>query len=52
MSELISVSGHIIDIVNRRFYKGIIYISDSKIHSIVETENVPDQFILPGFTPK
>ncbi|MBP9196203.1 MAG: adenine deaminase, partial [Saprospiraceae bacterium] len=49
MSELISVSGHIIDIVNRRFYKGIIYISDSKIHSIVETENVPDQFILPGF---
>jgi len=49
MSELISVSGHIIDIVNRRFYKGIIYISDSKIHSIVEAENVPDQFLLPGF---
>jgi len=49
MSELLSVSGHIIDVFNRRFYKGIIYIANGKIHSIVETENVEDQLILPGF---
>ncbi len=49
MSELISISGHIIDIINRRIFKGIIYIADETIHSMVESENVPDQFILPGF---
>ena len=49
MSEITSVSGHIIDLSSRRIFKGTIYISDGKIHSISEAENVPDRFILPGF---
>jgi adenine deaminase len=49
MSETTSVSGHIIDVINRNIFKGTIHISAGKIHSISEAEDVPDRFILPGF---
>ena len=41
--------GHIIDILNKQIIKGSIQIKDGKIHSITPSDNVPNQYILPGF---
>lgn len=41
------ISGNIVDVVNKLIYKGEIYFTD-KIEKIIVTENVDDQFILPG----
>lgn len=49
MGNLTSVQGHIIDIYQRKIYKGEINIQDGKILSVVPKDNVEDQFILPGF---
>ncbi|MBK8515838.1 MAG: adenine deaminase [Saprospiraceae bacterium] len=43
------VSGHIIDIYNRTIFTGSLVINNGKIESIEHHDNVPDQFILPGF---
>lgn len=42
-------SGHIVDPLNRRTFKGTLVIEGGKIIEIRETEEVPDQTILPGF---
>lgn len=44
-----TVSGIITDVKNRRFYKGIISIKNGLISEITEDENVPEQYIMPGF---
>lgn len=49
MESIKTVSGHIIDIEHRRIFKGTITVQDGFISSIIESEDVPDQFILPGF---
>lgn len=41
------ISGNIVDVVNKSIYKGEIYFTD-KIEKIIKTENVVQQFILPG----
>ena len=43
------ISGHIVDVHGRRIFKGVVCISDGIITSIKETDQVTDQFILPGF---
>ena len=43
------VSGQIVDVRNRRIFKGEIQVSGNRIVSIIEKESVDDQFILPGF---
>jgi adenine deaminase len=44
------VSGHIIDILNRQIFDGIITINEEgKIESIMPFGQVSDQYILPGF---
>ncbi len=43
------ISGQIVDVRNRRIYKGEILVSDNRIVSIEEKNEVDDQFILPGF---
>jgi len=43
------LSGHIIDIRNKRIFDGQITVEQKKITSITEMENVTDQYILPGF---
>jgi adenine deaminase len=43
------VRGTIFDVVNRRFYNGAVIIEDGKISKIEETDDVPRQFIMPGF---
>lgn len=41
------ISGNIVDVVNKSIYKGEIYFTD-KIEKIIKTENVVQQFVLPG----
>lgn len=43
------IKGHIVDIPNKRIYKGEILVENGYIQSITETEDAPDQYILPGF---
>lgn len=47
-SKNIFVAGNIVDVVNRRIYKGTLEISSGKIAAIHQEKNVPDVFILPG----
>jgi adenine deaminase len=44
-----NISGHIIDIRNKRIFDGQVTISGQYITAIEEAENVDDQYILPGF---
>lgn len=43
------ISGHIIDIEGRRIYRGHLHIDNGHIISIEPGDDVPEQFILPGF---
>ncbi|MCW3121826.1 MAG: adenine deaminase [Flavipsychrobacter sp.] len=44
-----TISGKLVDLFARRIYPAIITASDGVIVSIEEIDNVPDQYILPGF---
>ena len=44
-----NISGNIIDVVNKRIYKGEIIIENGTITKITEKENVENQYLLPGF---
>ncbi|MFD2540808.1 adenine deaminase [Lacinutrix gracilariae] len=43
------LQANIVDISNKRIYKGEVTITDGKIESIIEKEHDVDQYILPGF---
>jgi len=43
------VKGHIVDIQNQKIVKGIVSFQNGKINSIIPTDDVPDQYIIPGF---
>jgi adenine deaminase len=43
------VSGTIVDVRKRRIFKGIIHIEGTQIKSIELSENVDNQYIIPGF---
>ncbi|MCH7525488.1 MAG: hypothetical protein IIC74_10960, partial [Bacteroidetes bacterium] len=43
------LQGKIVDIQNKRIYKGEITIADGKITSIVDKEHDIEHYILPGF---
>jgi adenine deaminase len=45
----VTVAGNIIDIENKRIYKGEIEFNTGRITSIRELQFAPDQYILPGF---
>ena len=44
-----SVTGKIIDVRNRRIFKGEIFFENDRIDRITEKEGVDDHYILPGF---
>lgn len=44
-----SVSGNIVDVINKKIFPGKITVSDTKIISIEENDEVYDNFIMPGF---
>lgn len=43
------VSGIILDVLNRRKFKGEITIENGRISSVREKSDVPEQYIMPGF---
>lgn len=43
------ISGHIVDVISKTIYKGIIQIENGKIVHIQPTDNVDSQLIIPGF---
>ncbi len=43
------ILGQIVDINNKKIYKGEITVLDGKIHSIIEKDHDVNHFILPGF---
>jgi adenine deaminase len=45
----LKLAGHIIDIPGKRIFKGEIEIEGTRLKDIRETDDVPNQFILPGF---
>ena len=49
MRNITKVSGRIIDLFNKRIYTGTIHIEDGKITTIHEHDDVPNQYLLPGF---
>lgn len=46
--DFCKVSGRIVDVVNRKIFPGHIKIRNGKVESVVEDDNVPEQYILPG----
>jgi adenine deaminase len=44
-----TISGHIVDVVSKRIFDGILNIQDKRIVSITPASTVEDQYILPGF---
>lgn len=44
-----SISGHIVDVVARIIFDGIIYVENEKISKIVRSDLVDNQYIIPGF---
>jgi len=44
-----SLSGQIVDLVQRRIFPGTVHVEGTKIASIEETPTAEDQYILPGF---
>lgn len=43
------ILGHIVDIVNKRIFKGQLTVKSGRVASIKEVDDCPDQFIIPGF---
>ncbi|MEI8085361.1 MAG: adenine deaminase [Paludibacter sp.] len=43
-----TISGYIVDVINRKIYKGILHIKNSKIIDIEPAEDVENQYIIPG----
>jgi len=43
------IKGQIVDIPKHRTFKGEISIENGRIQSIIETDDAPDHYILPGF---
>ncbi|MEY8848638.1 adenine deaminase [Psychroserpens sp. XS_ASV72] len=43
------IKGQIVDVKNRRIFKGEIEVENGKIKSVVEKEHDVEQFIMPGF---
>ncbi len=47
---IMEIKGNIVDVVNRRIYKGSVIVQKGRIERIIENEqDIPDQFIMPGF---
>ncbi|MFH0893314.1 MAG: adenine deaminase [Bacteroidota bacterium] len=47
--ENFTLSGNIVDVLNRRIFKGTVHVTNGVITQIEESENDSDQYILPGF---
>lgn len=46
--EPFSISGNIVDVINKRIYKGTIHVENGTIKTIKEEDVTEDQYLLPG----
>ena len=44
-----TISGHIVDVVSRQIFDGVIQIEENRINAIIAQKNVEDRYIIPGF---
>ena len=49
LPEIKTISGNIVDVVNREIYSGTIEVRNGKIHKIVRSKEKYSNYILPGF---
>lgn len=49
MENSFKISGNIVDVVRGVIFKGIVTVADGKIASVNKSNNVDDQYIMPGF---
>jgi adenine deaminase len=49
VSETFSISGHLVDLHNRRILTGRVHVTDGVIDRIERADDVPSQYVLPGF---
>ena len=49
ISNIFTLSGQIVDLLNKEIFPGIIKVENGKIQSITKTDSAPEKFILPGF---
>lgn len=49
MENSFNISGNIVDVVRGVIFKGIVSVAGGRIISVVDSENVDDQYIMPGF---
>jgi len=48
VTDILSISGNIVDVVSRTISKGVISIENGRIKNIQPSDNVDDQYIIPG----
>ena len=49
MPDTFTVSGHLVDLHNRRIVTGHVHVTDGVIDRIEHADDVPNQYVLPGF---
>ena len=49
MKMTFEISGNIVDVVEKRIYKGLVKVADGKITGIEPRSEVDNVFIMPGF---
>jgi len=48
VTDILTISGNIVDVVSRTISKGVISIENGRIKNIQPSDNVDDQYIIPG----
>lgn len=43
-----TISGNIVDVVSKKIFKGVLTVENGKVKSVIESDKVDDQYILPG----
>lgn len=49
MNKTKTISGYIVDVINKQIISGHLQIADTKISKIIPDNQVPKQYIIPGF---
>jgi len=49
MENSFKISGNIVDVIRGVIFKGIVTVVNGKIATVVESDDVDDQYIMPGF---
>ncbi len=45
----LKIGGKIVDVVNKKITRGDLFVENGRVVSIIPNDNVPDQYVMPGF---